>query len=106
LIETVSGILILYCWILVAALSFFLFLIGRFYEIRFGRKSRYQLFLVPLALFTVAAIWDAFFANDNTGHPLLDFVGDVWPDLVFLLAGLALSGMCYSLFRTMLGGRR
>jgi len=103
---TISAILVLYCWIVAAILSFFLFLIGRFYEIKFGRKSHYQLFLLPLGLLTVAAVWDAFFANDNTGNPLLDFVGAFWPDLLFLVGGLVLIGLCYSLFRTMMGGRR
>jgi hypothetical protein len=106
LIHTVSAILILYYWILVALLIFFLFLIGRFYEVKFGRRSRYQLFLLPLVLLVVAAVWDAFFANDHTTHPLLDFVGAFWPDLLFLVGGLVLTGLCYSLFRTMMAGRR
>jgi hypothetical protein len=105
LIHTASAILILYCWIVVAILSLFLFLIGRFYEIKFGLRSYYQLFLVPPVLLAAAAVWDAFLANDNTGHPLVDFVGDVWPDLLFLVGGLVLMGLCYSLFRIMMGGR-
>lgn len=106
MIHTVSAILILYTWILVALLIFFLFLIGRFYEVKFGRRSRYQLFLLPLVFLVVAAVWDAFLANDYTKHPLLDFVGAFWPDLLFLVGGLVLTGLCYSLFRTMMGGRR
>lgn len=106
MIDTIGAILILYCWIVAGILSFSLFLIGRFYEIKFGRKSYYQLFLVPLVLFIVAAIWDAFLINDHTGNPLVDFVGAFWPDLLLLVAGLILTGLCYSLFRTMMGGRR
>lgn len=104
--HTISASLILYCWIVAAILSFFLFLIGRFYERKFGRRSHHRLFWLPLGLLIVAAVWDAFFANDNTGNPLLDFVGAFWPDLLYLLGGLALIGLCYSLFRLMMGGRR
>jgi hypothetical protein len=88
-----------------AILVFFLFLIARFYELRFGQRSYYQLLLVPLSLFVVAAIWDAFFVNDQTGDPLLDFVGATGPDLLLLVGGLLLLILCYSLYRTMMGGR-
>ena len=71
---TIGSLLVVYCWIAAASLTFFLFLIGRFYEYRFGQRSYYQLFLIPLLLFVAAAIWDAFFANGYTGNPLLDFV--------------------------------
>jgi hypothetical protein len=98
-----SSILILYGWIVAAALIFFLFLIGRFYEIRFGQKSNYQLWLLPLVAFVLAAIWDAFLANDYTGNPLMDFVGHWGPDLLMLLGGVTLFVLCYSLYRTMMG---
>ncbi len=95
--------LITYSWIVVAALISFLFLIGRFYEIRFGQRSYHELFLIPLSLFIVAALWDAFFVNDPMGDPLLDFVGALGPDLLYLLGGLALIVLCFSLHRTMMG---
>ena len=101
----IGSVLVLYSWIVAAILILFLFLIGRFYEIKFEQRSYYQLLLIPLGLFTVAAIWDAFFANDYTGDPLLDFVGAFGPDLLFLLGGLVLIALCYSLFRTMMGGK-
>ena len=88
-----------------ALLVFFLFLVGRFYEIRFGQRSYFQLLLVPFSLFITAAIWDAFLANSHTGNPLLDFVGALGPDLLFLIGGLVLVALCYSLLRTMMGGR-
>lgn len=102
----ISSILVVYSWIIVAILILFLFLIGRFYQVKFGQKSRYQLLLVPFVLFLVGAIWDAFFANDGTGDPLLDFVGAFGPDLLFLIGGLFLAALGYSLFRMMMGGRR
>lgn len=104
--RTIGSILILYSWIVAAALIGFLLLIGRFHEIKFKQKSGYRLFLLPLGLFVVAAVWDAFFANGYTGDPRLDFVGALGPDLLFLLGGLILSGLCYSLFRAMMGGKR
>jgi hypothetical protein len=101
-----GSILIVYSWLAAAVLVMVLFLIGRFYEIRFGQRSYYQLFLIPLILFCIGAIWDAFFANEHTGDPLLDFVGTLGPDLVFLSGGLVLITLCYLLLRTMIGGRK
>ncbi len=101
-----SAILVLYCWLAAALLILFMFFIGRFYERRFGQRSYYQLLLLPLGLFLLAAIWDAFLANGYTGDPLLDFVGAPGPDVLWLLGGTILIVLCYSLFRTMMGGRR
>ncbi len=103
--HTLSSILIVFSWIATAILVCFLYLIGRFYEVRFEQRSYYQLFLLPLGLFVVAAIWDAFLANEYTGNPLLDFVGTFGPDMLFLAGGLILIILCYSLFKTMMGGR-
>lgn len=105
LIHTLSSILIVYSWAGAAVLVFFLFLIGRFYEVRFGQRSYYQLFLVPLVLLIIGAIWDAFFANSYTGNPLLDFAGGFWPNLFFLIGGIVLTILCYALYRTMMGRR-
>ena len=106
MVQAISSILIIVSWIVAAILVFSLYLIGRFYERRFGQKSGYQLLLIPLVLFTVAAVWDALFANEYTGHPLLDFVGSPGPDLLFLIGGLVLIALGYNLYRTMIGGRR
>jgi hypothetical protein len=89
-----------------AILIGFLFLIGRFYELKFGQKSNYQWLLLPLALFVIAALWDAFLANSYTGDPLLDFVGAIGPDLLLLLGGLVLLALSYSLYRMMMGRKR
>jgi hypothetical protein len=106
LAEAISSILIIVSWIVAAILIFFLFLIGRFYERRYGQKSGYQLYLIPLVLFIVAAVWDALLANEYTGHPLLDFVGSPGADLLFMIGGLILIGLTYNLSRTMIGGSR
>jgi hypothetical protein len=99
-------LLIVFCWLVAAILIFFLFLIGRFYEIRFGQRSYFQLILITLVLFVAAAVWDAVFGNSYTGDPLLDFVGALFPDLLFFVGGAILIVLCYYLFRTMMGGKR
>ena len=101
-----SSLLVVFGWIIAAVLVLFLFLIGRFYEVRFGQKSYFQLMLIPLVLFVVAGVWDAFFANSYTGDPLLDFVGAIFPDLLLFVGGVVLIVLCYYLYRTMMGGRR
>ena len=101
-----SSLLVVFCWIIAAVLIFFLFLIGRFYEVRFGQKSYFQLTLIPLILFLVAGVWDAVFANSYTGDPLLDFVGALVPNLLLFAGGVILIALCYYLYRKMMGGRR
>ncbi|MGD9048379.1 MAG: hypothetical protein PVF77_10020 [Anaerolineae bacterium] len=105
MIHTLSSVLIVYSWAVAAVLVFFLFLIGRFYEFRFGQRSYYQLFLVPLVLLIIGAVWDAFFANSYTGNPLLDFAGGFLPNLFFLIGGIVLTILCYALYRTMMRRR-
>ncbi|MGQ9597830.1 MAG: hypothetical protein ACUVWZ_00260 [Anaerolineae bacterium] len=104
--QLLSSVLILYGWIVAGLLVLFLLLIGRFYEIKFGQKAYYQLFLLPLVLFLIAAMWDVVAARGPTGNLLLDFVGNPGPDLLWFLGGIALTGLCYSLYRTMMGGKK
>ena len=94
MMQTVGSILMLYSWIIAAILLLFLFLIGRFYEMQFRQRSYYQLFLLPLMLFLAGAIWYVF----NTQ----DFVGVTGPDLLFLIGGLVVMGLGYTLYRIML----
>jgi len=94
MIGTIGSILVLYGWIVVAILLLFLFLIGRFYEIQFRQRSYFQLFLAPLVLFLAGAIWYVF------NHQ--DFVGLPGPDLLFLIGGLVLIGLGYTLHRLMM----
>lgn len=106
MVNLLGSMLVLYCWVVAAILIFFLLLIGRFYEIRFHQRSYYQLMLVPILAYVLAAVGDAFLINDDWGNPLLDFVGEIWPDLLFLVGGLVLAVSCYSLFRMMMGSRK
>jgi hypothetical protein len=52
------------------------------------------LFLLPLVLFLAGAIWYVFNAQD--------FVGVPGPDLLFLIGGLVLTGLGYTLHRIMM----
>jgi hypothetical protein len=101
LIYTVNSLLLIYSWIVAAILVAFLFLIGRFYQIKFGQQSYYPLLLIPLGVFLAAGVWYALSARDT--H---DFVGVLGPDLLLLVGGLVLCTLGYILFRTMMGGRR
>jgi hypothetical protein len=101
LIYTINSILLLYSWIVAAILISFLFLIGRFYEIKFGQKSYYLLMLVPLGCYLAAAVWYVVAA-----HETADFLGVLGPDLLLLVGGAFLIVLCYHLYRTMMGGGR
>ena len=92
--QTIGSILVLYSWIVVAILLIFLFLIGRFYEIQFRQRSYYQLFLLPLVLFLAGAIWYVFSGSD--------FVGVLGLDLLFLVGGIVLISLGYTLYRIMM----
>jgi hypothetical protein len=102
----IGSILVIYSWITAALMTLSLYLIGRFYEMRYGQRSNYQFFLVPAILFLAAGVWDAFFANQHTGNAMLDFVGAWGPDLLWLAGGTVLIFLGYSLYRTMMGGQR
>lgn len=105
MILIVNSMLILCAWILAAALLLFLYLIGRFYERKFGQRSHYQLFLVPLVLFLIAALWYTIAAGGGVVE-WGDFVGLFWSDLLYLLGGLCLLVLSYGLYRAMMGGQR
>ncbi len=93
----VSSILTIYIWGVVCILLFFLFVIGRFYQKKSGRRSYYPSFFVPIALFAVAGIRYAFLAPT--------IVGDIWGDVLRFLAGVVVGGFGLFLLRLMIGGR-
>lgn len=106
MVNLLGSVLVLYSWVVAAILIFFLLLIGRFYEIRFHQKSYYQLLLLPMAFFLLAVVGDAFLINQDSGNPLLDFVGAPWPDFLLFVGGLVLAVFCASLFRMMMGSKK
>ena len=93
----VTSILTIYIWGVVCILLFFLFVIGRFYQRKSGRRSYYPSFFVPIALFAFAAIRYAFLA------PAI--VGDLWGDVLRFLGGVIVGGFGLFLLRLMIGGR-
>ncbi len=52
----IGTILEAYSLILASAITFFLFAIGRFYQIKVGRQTHYNWFLVPVILFLLSAV--------------------------------------------------
>lgn len=102
LAQTIGLLLVLYSWMVAAILIFFLFLIGRLYENKFRQRSNYRLMLVPLVLFLIAAIWYAVAPASSFLSGTRDFVGLAVPDALFLLAGMLLAALCYSLYRIMI----
>jgi len=45
-----------YSLILASAITFFLFAIGRFYQLKIGRETHYNWFLAPVILFISSAV--------------------------------------------------
>jgi hypothetical protein len=101
LIYTINSILLLYSWIVAAILISFLFLIGRFYELKFGQKSYYLLLLTPFVTFLAAAVWYTLAPGET--H---DFLGILGPDVLLLVGGTVLIVACHLLYRAMMGGKR
>jgi hypothetical protein len=96
LINLISAILTIYIWGLVCSLIFFLFAIGRFYEQKSGYRSFYQLFLIPIVMFSLAAVPYVGMA------PAL--AGNFFGDLLRFFGGLVLGGLGVVLLRMMIGG--
>jgi hypothetical protein len=95
---SINLVLLTYSWVIIAILLFFLFLIARFYERKACQKSRYQLFLLPLALFLLGTLrYDFLFAGN--------FVGDLFGDILFFAGGVATAILGYHLLNLMTGGR-
>ena len=52
----IGTVLEAYSLILASAITFFLFAIGRFYQLKIGRETHYNWFLVPVILFISSAV--------------------------------------------------
>ena len=83
---------------MVCILAYCLFAIARFYEQKAGQKSYYTVFLVPIALFAVAAIRYLWIVPQIAGDP--------WGDIMRFLGGVTLMGAGYFLLKLMMGGRK
>ncbi len=52
----IGTILDAYSLVIASAITFFLFTIGRFYQLKVGRETHYNWFLVPGILFILSAV--------------------------------------------------
>ena len=93
---TVDGAFSLYIWVGLTALMIFLYRIARFYQTTSGRRSYYQLFLVPIGLLLAGGLRYA---------SLGIFVGDALGDMLMIIGGLSLIGLGYTMLKLMTGGR-
>ncbi len=93
--DTLDAGLMLVFWVLVGALIAVAYRIARFYQITSGRRTYYRLFAVPLALFPIAALFDA------AAEPLLQALRDV----LLLVGSVSLIGLGYYLLHLMIGSR-
>lgn len=89
-------ILTLGAWGGVGFLVILLYRIAHFYQVTAGERSHYRWFLLPAALFALAAARYAWLA---------DFAGDPWGDGLLALAGGSLLLLGYYLLRLMTGDR-
>lgn len=92
----VNGALSLYIWVGFTALMIFLYRIARFYQTTSGRRSYYQLFLVPIIFLLVGGVRYA---------SLGILVGDGLGDGLMVIGGLSLIGLGYYMLRLMTGRR-
>jgi type II secretory pathway component PulF len=91
-----SQILLLYSWFLLVTLLAFLLLIARFYQKFSGKRTFFQLFLLPIALFGIAAV----------RYAGVQRVADDAPaDLLSAAGGLILVYLCLRLYRLMIAGK-
>ncbi len=96
MLNAVNYLLTFYIWGGVGLLVIVLYHVGRFYQINAEESSHYRWFLVPFALFILAAIRYA-----HVG----DFAGDPMGDILLLLAGSSLFLLGFHLLNLMMGGR-
>jgi hypothetical protein len=89
---SLSQVLILYNWCLIAVVIGVVLLIARFYEKTSGERARYWLFLVPLALFLAGTLRYA--DKGQIGGDALG--GGLW-----FLGGALQILLCVSLYRQM-----
>jgi hypothetical protein len=94
--KIVDSALSLYIWVGLTALMIFLYRIARFYQTTSGRRSYYQLFLIPIGLLLAGGLR---YASLNI------IVGDALGDLLMIGGGLSLIGLGYYMLKLMTGGR-
>ena len=89
---SIHQVLTIVIWFGLSTLLFLLALIARKYETLSGERTYYQLFTVPVLAFTGAALRQA-----HLDH----ITGDVWVDILLLVSGITLAGLCLHVYRLM-----
>jgi len=98
LAHIVDLILTIYVWIAAAAITFFLFLIARFFQKKSEQRSYFQYYAIPAILFLVVGIRLVFGPSS--------YIEDEVANSLLVLAG-AIAGVLGSyLHMLMMGGRR
>jgi hypothetical protein len=90
---SLNQLLMLYTWFPLAALLFFMLLIGRFFEKFSGERTFFRLFIVPMFFFGAAAV-------RYTSINLVS--GDLLGAMLLTAGGLMLIWLCAILYRRML----
>lgn len=93
---SLSQLLTLYTWFVLAAVLSFLMLIARFYQKFSNARMFFRLFLMPILLFGAAAVRYA--SIDRVAH-------DPFADLLMAAGGLLLAGLSLHLYYRMMSGR-
>ncbi len=90
--DGISQLLTLYLWFPLAAFLFFLLLIARLYEKFSEERTHFRLFVLPIILFGIHAVYQT---NNNTGSDLV-------MSLVPAVGGILLIILCARLYRKMM----
>jgi hypothetical protein len=88
--------LTIYIWFGLIALLFLMALIARFYERLSGKRTFYQLFVIPVIVWAGATVRLA---------GLDQLVEDAWANVFLLIGGVSLAALCLHVYRLMTSGR-
>lgn len=88
--------LTIFSWFAITILLILLLLIARFYQNVSGERTHFWVFSLPVVVFGLAAARYSFVDQLN---------GDALGDVLWLLGGLLLAGMCIYLYNVMTAGR-
>ena len=93
---SIHQVLTIYAWFALSGLLFLMALIARFYERLSGKRTYYQLFIVPVLAFAGATV-------RLTGRDQV--VGDAVADVLLLIGGVTLVLLCWNIYRIMTSGQ-
>lgn len=86
---SLNQLLVIYTWFPMTVLVLFMFLIGRFYQKFSNEQTHFRFFLLPLALFGLAAVRYA---------SLDDFITDPFADIFIAIGGFVLAFLSFRLY--------